>query len=272
MANASIRPAAVAGMFYPSDPRVLHSQVGEFLAKAVPLEIIPPPKALVLPHAGYVYSGAVAASGYVCLRDMRSVIRRVILLGPNHRAPLAGMALPASLAFETPLGSVEVDRAHWLALQSQPEVVVNDAPHDREHCLEVHLPFLQSVLDHFTITPVVVGQASSHAVAGLLEAVWGGPETLVVVSSDLSHYHPYRQAQACDQATVDQVLSLQGGLVPDQACGAAALNGLVLAARRHHLEPHLLDLRNSGDTAGDRARVVGYASIGFCERAPLVRH
>ncbi len=272
MANASLRPAAVAGMFYPSDPRVLQAQVGDFLAKALPLEPMGPPKALILPHAGYVYSGAVAATGYVTLRELRAVIRRVILLGPNHRVPLNGMALPASLAFDSPLGAVEVDRAHWLALQNLPGVVVDDLPHDREHCLEVHLPFLQTVLDHFTITPLVVGRTTAMAVAGLLEAVWGGPETLIVVSSDLSHYHTYRQAQSCDRATVDQILALESTLDPEQACGAIPVNGLALAARRHHLEPHLLDLRNSCDTSGDRQRVVGYASIGFCERKPLVRH
>lgn len=259
-------------MFYPSDPRALQSQVADFLAKAVPLELIPAPKALVLPHAGYVYSGPVAATGYAALRDLRTVIRRVILLGPNHRVPLAGMALPASLIFETPLGQVEVDRAHWQALQGRPDVVVDDRPHDLEHSLEVHLPFLQTVLERFTLTPLVVGQARAEAVASLLESVWGGPETLIVVSSDLSHYHPYRQAQSCDRATADQILSLQGGLDHQQACGATPLNGLLLAAHRHHLEPHLLDLRNSGDTAGDRQRVVGYASVGFCEVAPLVRH
>lgn len=272
MANASIRPPAVAGMFYPSDPRALQSQVGDFLAKAVPLEVIRPPKALVLPHAGYVYSGPVAATGYATVRELRSVIRKVILLGPSHRVPLAAMALPASQTFETPLGPVAVDRDQWLALQSQPGVVVDDRPHDLEHSLEVHLPFLQTVLEHFTLTPLVVGQVSAESVANLLESVWGGPETLVVVSSDLSHYHPYRQAQWCDRATADQILSLQGGLDHQQACGATPVNGLILAARRHHLEPHLLDLRNSGDTSGDRLRVVGYASIGFCERMPLVRH
>jgi MEMO1 family protein len=272
MANASIRHPAVAGMFYPSDPRALQSQVGEYLAQAVPLELIPPPKALVLPHAGYVYSGPVAATGYAALAALRSVIRRVILLGPNHRVALTGMALPASLIFQTPLGPVEVDREHWLALQDRPGVVVDDRPHDLEHSLEVHLPFLQTVLERFTLTPLVVGQAGAESVADLLDTVWGGPETLIVVSSDLSHYHPYHQARRCDQATAEQILSLKGGLDHQQACGATPVNGLLLAARRHGLEPHLLDLRNSGDTAGDRQRVVGYASIGFCEGAPRVRH
>lgn len=272
MASASIRHPAVAGMFYPSDPRALLSQVREYLSQAVPLETTPPPKALVLPHAGYIYSGPVAATGYAVLESLRDVIRRVVLLGPSHRVALSGMALPASLTFATPLGPVEVDREHWLALQNHPGVVVDDRPHHLEHSLEVHLPFLQTVLDRFTLTPLVVGHASAEVVAGVLEAVWGGPETLIVVSSDLSHYHTYIQAQRCDRATTDQILSLQVGLDHEQACGATPVNGLLLTARRHHLEPHLLDLRNSGDTAGDRQRVVGYASISFCERAPLVSH
>jgi AmmeMemoRadiSam system protein B len=272
MANASVRHPAVAGMFYPSDPRALQSQVQEMLSRAVPLELIPAPKALVLPHAGYVYSGPVAATGYAVLGALRKTIRRVILLGPNHRVSLTGMALPASLSFATPLGPVEVDREHWQSLQARPGVVVDDRPHDLEHSLEVHLPFLQTVLERFTVTPVVVGQASAEAVAGLLDAVWGGPETLVVVSSDLSHYHPYHQARWCDQATVEQILSLRGGLDHQQACGATPVNGLMLASRRHGLQARLLDLRNSGDTSGDRQRVVGYASIAFCEGAPRVRH
>lgn len=272
MANASIRHPAVAGMFYPSDPRALHSQLEEFLSRAVPLEVTPPPKALVLPHAGYIYSGPVAATGYAALKALREVVRRVILLGPNHRVALRGMALPASLTFATPLGPVEVDREHWLTLQDHPDVVVDDRPHQLEHSLEVHLPFLQAVLERFVLTPLVVGEASAESVASVLETVWGGPETLIVVSSDLSHYHTYIQAQRCDRATTEQILSLRGGLDHEQACGATPVNGLLLTARRHHLEPHLLDLRNSGDTSGDRQRVVGYASISFCERTPLVSH
>ncbi|MDY0012312.1 MAG: AmmeMemoRadiSam system protein B [Rhodocyclaceae bacterium] len=272
MANASVRTPAVAGAFYPADPRVLLSMIGEMLTRAVPLDEAPPPKALIVPHAGYIYSGPVAASAYAGLARLREIVRRVILLGPNHRVALGGMALPASLVFSTPLGEVEVDREHWQRLQQRPDVVVDDHPHAMEHSLEVHLPFLQAVLNHFTLTPLVVGDTPPEQVAALLEEVWGGPETLIVVSSDLSHYQPYHQAQWCDRSTVDQILHLDATLDHQQACGATSVNGLLRAARRHHLEPHLLDLRNSGDTSGDRQRVVGYASVALCEKLPHVHH
>lgn len=182
------------------------------------------------------------------------------------------MALPASLQFDTPLGALQVDRDAWQALQHTPDVIVSDAAHALEHSLEVQLPFLQASLEHFTLIPVLVGHAEPAAVAGLLEALWGGPETLIVVSSDLSHYQTYRQASWCDRASVEQILRLDPRLDHQQACGATPVNGLILAAERHGLQPHLLDLRNSGDTAGDRNRVVGYASVAFCEEPRHARH
>lgn len=273
MANASVRAAAVAGSFYPADPNTLHMQLVEMLGAALPLETLAiGPKALIVPHAGYIYSGAVAANAYASLGPAREQIRRVVLLGPCHRVAVRGMALPASLQFDTPLGALEVDREHWLALQQRPGVIVSDAAHALEHSLEVQLPFLQTQLEHFTLTPVLIGSADPKAVAALLEAVWGGPETLIVVSSDLSHYHSYREANWCDRASVEQILRLDPRLDHDQACGATPVNGLLLAAERHGLKPHLLDLRNSGDTAGDRNRVVGYASIAFCEEPHHARH
>jgi AmmeMemoRadiSam system protein B len=171
------------------------------------------------------------------------------------------MALPAAQSFITPLGAVAVDRDAWLRAREMPGVIVDDRPHADEHAIEVQLPFLQSTLNHFQILPVAVGEVDAHRVAALLESLWGGPETLIVISSDLSHYHPYRQAQWRDKATIAQIRQLDATLNGDQACGAGAINGLLLAACRHRLTPHLLDLRNSGDTAGDRERVVGYASI-----------
>ena len=274
MAGASIRPAAVAGQFYPGDERVLRMQVAALLAKAVPLENVSPPKALIVPHAGYLYSGAVAANAYCALAGLRDRIHRVVLLGPTHRMPVNGFAIPAAQAFSTPLGEIPVSRADWLALQVRSDVCVDDQPHAFEHCLEVQLPFLQTVLDRFTLVPILVGDAADEAVAEVLEALWGGPETLIVISSDLSHYLPYRQAQWIDRSTVEQMLALRTGIQHEQACGATPVNGLLLAARDHLLQPHLLDLRNSGDTAGDRSRVVGYASIAFCEResAAHARH
>ncbi len=265
MANASIRPAAVAGQFYPRDPLVLNAQLSELLSTAVALEAVPPPKAIIVPHAGYIYSGPVAATAYAALAGLRDVVRRVVLLGPTHRMAVDGFALPATQAFSTPLGTVPLSRSDWLALQGRADVCVDDRPHADEHCLEVQLPFLQTVLGGFELVPLLVGRASAEDVAGVLEALWDGPETLIVISSDLSHYLGYEQARHCDRLTIDQILALQGGLDHHQACGATPVNGLLRIAARFGLEPHLLDLRNSGDTAGDRGRVVGYASIAFCE-------
>lgn len=273
MANASVRAAAVAGSFYPADPDTLHMQLTEMLGAAMPLETLAaPPKALIVPHAGYMYSGPVAATAYSSLGATREQIRRVVLLGPCHRIAVRGMALPASLQFDTPLGALEVDRDHWQALQRDPDVIVSDAAHALEHSLEVQLPFLQTTLEHFTLIPILVGMADPAAVARVLETLWGGPETLIVVSSDLSHYQTYQQAGWCDRASIEQILRLDPHLDHQQACGATPVNGLMIAAERHGLQPHLLDLRNSGDTAGDRNRVVGYASVAFCEEPRHARH
>ncbi|MCK6408949.1 AmmeMemoRadiSam system protein B [Thauera sp.] len=268
MALASIRPAAVAGQFYPHDERVLRTQLAELLTTAVALEAAPSPKAIIVPHAGYIYSGPVAASAYAQLAALRQRIRRVVMLGPTHRVAVRGFALPAAQAFATPLGEVPLSRPDWLALQARDDVVVDDRPHALEHCLEVQLPFLQVCLERFEIVPVLVGDVSMQATASLIESLWGGPETLILISSDLSHYLGYREAQWSDRAAVEQMLELRAGLDHEQACGATPVNGLLIAARQHHLQAHLLDLRNSGDTAGDRAQVVGYTSIAFCEAEP----
>ncbi|MBS0544454.1 MAG: AmmeMemoRadiSam system protein B [Proteobacteria bacterium] len=268
MANASVRPAAVAGFFYPSDHRVLRTQLAELLSAAIPLESVVPPKAIIVPHAGYIYSGPVAATAYAGIAPLRDRIRRVVLLGPAHRMPVAGFALPAAQAFTTPLGEVPIGHNDWTVLQERPDVVVDDRPHAMEHCLEVQLPFLQTVLDNFELVPLLVGGASDAAVAEVLEGLWGGPETLIVISSDLSHFHTYREARIIDNATVDQVLNLGTALDHEQACGATPINGLIRVARRHALQPQLLDLRNSGDTAGPRDSVVGYTSIAFFEQVP----
>ena len=265
MAIASVRPAALAGQFYPREERVLRMQITEMLAAAYPPEHLTAPKAIIVPHAGYIYSGAVAANAYSSLGAVREQIRRVVVLGPAHRAPVRGFVLPAAQAFSTPLGEVPLSRLDWLMLQTRNDVYVDDQPHALEHCIEVQLPFLQTLLGSFSLVPILVGEASDEAVAELLEDLWGGPETLIVISSDLSHYLPYRQAQWIDRSTVDQVLELRPGISHQQACGATPVNGLLLAARRRLLKPQLLDLRNSGDTAGDRSRVVGYASLVFSE-------
>lgn len=265
MAIASVRPAALAGQFYPSNERVLRMQITEMLAAALPPEQVAPPKAIIVPHAGYLYSGVVAANAYRTLAGLREQIRRVIVLGPAHRASFRGFIVPAAEAFSTPLGEVPLSRIDWLMLQARDDVCIDDQPHALEHCIEVQLPFLQTMLGSFSLVPILVGEAADESVAELLEALWGGPETLIVISSDLSHYLPYRQAQWIDRSTVNQVLELRPGITHQQACGATPVNGLLMAAQRRLLKPRLLDLRNSGDTAGDRSRVVGYASLVFSE-------
>jgi AmmeMemoRadiSam system protein B len=221
---------------------------------------------LITPHAGYVYSGPVAAHAYALLgRGRATGIHRVVLLGPAHRVWVDGLAAPEADAFETPLGQIEVDTAALASLNDLPQVIRSDRAHAREHSLEVQLPFLQAVLGRFKLVPLVVGEAGAEAVAQVLERLWGGDETLIVITSDLSHYLPYAQATVADHATVQRILRLDAGLTPHEACGSAAINGALLAARRHGLSPRLLDLRNSGDTAGSRDRVVGYGAIVFEE-------
>jgi AmmeMemoRadiSam system protein B len=259
-------------MFYPAAPHQLHATLHALLAatqahEVQPKEVQVRPKAIIAPHAGYIYSGPVAASAYALLQPLRGTIRRVVLLGPVHRTWTPGLALPGVDAFDTPLGSIPIDHAAVAAIASLPQVTVHPAAHAEEHSLEVQLPFLQETLGEFSLVPLAVGGASAEAVANVLERLWGDDETLIVVSSDLSHYLPYAAAVATDRATLAEILDLHTGLVGEEACGAHPINGLLLAARRHGLAPHLLDYRNSGDTAGDRSRVVGYAAIAFTEAA-----
>ena len=243
---------------------MLRSRLDRLLAENA-REAERPPKVLIAPHAGYVYSGPVAASAYALLTPWSAHIRRVLLLGPAHRAPVRGLALPACDAFRTPLGTVSLDPEAVALARTLPQVCVDGAAHALEHSLEVHLPFLQVVLEKFTLVPFAVGQADAEEIAQVLDLLWGGVDTLIVISSDLSHYLPYERACAVDAFTAESVIRLQGQIGHDQACGATPINGLLVAARRRGLEAALLDLRNSGDTAGDRARVVGYAAMAFYE-------
>jgi hypothetical protein len=259
----NVRPAAVAGAFYPLQPHALRRMLEDCFDAANPSLLRP--KALIVPHAGYVYSGPIAASAYALLEPLRDIVRRVVLLGPVHRIWVKGLALPGAAAFETPLGQVTLDQAAIAAITDLPQVSVSAAAHAEEHSLEVHLPFLQTVLADFSLIPLAVGGASPEEVAEVLDRLWGGDETLIVVSSDLSHFLPYAEAKQVDTATADAILRLENHLVSEQACGANSINGLTLAARRHGLAPHLLDMRNSGDTAGDRGRVVGYAAFALVE-------
>jgi len=266
--TADTRAAAVAGLFYPGDTDALAREVQMLLAAvAQPKSPAGTPKALIVPHAGYIYSGPVAATAFASLRPLRGIIQRVVLLGPVHRFAIRGLALPGTQAFETPLGRVPLDREAVNRILALPlrQVTTSAAAHADEHSLEVQLPFLQQVLGDFRIVPLAVGDTTPAAVAEVIEALWGGPETLFVVSSDLSHYLPYQAAQQIDSTTCAAISRLQALDSHEQACGATPVNGLLLAARYHHLTPHLLDLRNSGDTAGDRHRVVGYAAFAFTE-------
>jgi AmmeMemoRadiSam system protein B len=257
-------------MFYPADAGQLAREVRSFL-DAPPARQLHP-KALIAPHAGYIYSGPVAGSAYAALKDIAPRIRRVVLLGPTHRVPVRGLALPDASAFDTPLGRIPLDQAAMQAVARLPQVAVNGAAHALEHSLEVQLPFLQTMLDEFSLLPLAVGDASAEEVAEVLEAVWGGDETLIVISSDLSHYLPYSAAQFVDGKTAEDIVQLRQPIELDQACGGIPISGLLLAALAHHLKPHLLDLRNSGDTAGDRERVVGYAAFAFSEEDSDARH
>lgn len=266
----TIRPPAVAGSFYPGNPERLATEIDLMLEEAgrrnPPAADEPFPKAVIVPHAGYVYSGPVAAGAYLRIGRGQGTVTRVVLLGPVHRVPVRGLALSTAAAFETPLGTTPLDRHAAELLAGLPQVVVSDAAHALEHSLEVQLPFLQRVLGDFSLLPLAVGDARPEAVAEVLERLWGGTETLIVISSDLSHYLPYDTARRLDRDTVQELLDLH--LLPshEQACGATPVNGMIAAARRKGLVPKLIDLRNSGDTAGDKGRVVGYAAIALYER------
>jgi AmmeMemoRadiSam system protein B len=257
------RPPSVAGLFYPADPVELASLVDRDLAAAIPRSEGPPPKAIIAPHAGYLYSGPIAASAYRQLIPRRGDIRRVVVLGPAHRTALDGLAVPEAKAFTTPLGSIPIDDELRARALTHDRVVASDAAHAGEHSIEVQLPFLQRVLgrERWALLPVVVGRADAHTVAEVLDDIWGGPETLVVVSSDLSHYEPYESAQRHDAATTAAIVARTGHVGTSDACGAHPMGGLLEVARRRGLDIDVVDLRNSGDTAGDRDRVVGYGSF-----------
>jgi MEMO1 family protein len=272
---SAIRPAAVAGTFYPGNAPELGRDVLALLEETHEATLAPGiPKGLIVPHAGYIYSGPVAANAYALLKPATGIVKRVVLLGPCHRFAVRGLALPAAAAFDTPLGRVAIDAEAVAALRRFPQVEVNAATHAHEHSLEVQLPFLQQVLREFNLVPLVVGAATVAQVAEVLEALWGGPETLIVISSDLSHYHSYDDARSIDRETVRAIASFRTDIDHEQACGATPVTGFLAAAKKRGLAPELLDARNSGDTAGGLDRVVGYASFAFWEprRAYDVEH
>lgn len=258
----SVRNPAVAGLFYPDDPRELHAMIVEYLGAVHATGTVP--KAIIAPHAGYIYSGPIAASAYVRIQPARGRITRVVLLGPAHRVGFHGLALSSADCFQTPLGRITVDQEAVKKISGLPQVHVMDAAHMQEHSLEVHLPFLQEALGEFSLVPLVVGDAGPDEVAEVLEALWGGPETLIVISSDLSHYHDYKTAQRLDRATSQAIEQLRlDDIQYDHACGRNPVSGLLQVARSRGLKAKTVDLRNSGDTAGSHDRVVGYGAYVF---------
>jgi len=261
--SMTTRPSAVAGLFYEDDPGRLRTQVLNLLTDVTASSNVMP-KALIAPHAGYVYSGRVAAAAFAMLRDSAQTITRVVLIGPAHYVRLRGIAAPTVNAFETPLGDVPVDVEALSEIADLQFVIRADAPHAPEHALEVELPFLQTALGSFRVVPLLVGDAAPQDVAHVLRRVWGGPETLIVVSSDLSHYHSYETARRLDLATAAAIEHGDwSSLGPNQACGYLAVAGLLMEAKRHTLKARRLSLCNSGDTAGSRDRVVGYGAWMF---------
>lgn len=260
----AIREPAVAGQFYPASAGTLGTTIRTFLDEAQVTEG-PPPKALIVPHAGYVYSGPIAATAYARLRPWRDRYHRVVLLGPCHGVAVSGLALSGADAFRTPLGDVPLDKTAIAGL-AMPDITVIEATHKFEHSLEVHLPFLQTVLGRFSLVPLVVGDAAPETVAAVLETLWGGSETLVVISSDLSHYLTYDDARHADSDTCRAIENFAARSIDRRhACGATPIGGLLIVARRRGMRVTTLDLRNSGDTAGDRDAVVGYGAWQFTE-------
>jgi AmmeMemoRadiSam system protein B len=260
-----VRPPAVAGRFYPANPGLLESRVMDLLAAARPPDLPARPQALIVPHAGYTFSGPIAASGYAWLAPCADRIERVVILGTCHTPGVDSLVTSSAEVFQTPLGDVPVDRPAVKAALEQPGVEVDDPAQDRDHSIEVQLPFLQIVVDReFAIVPFLVGHVGPEVVADLLDALWGGDETLVLVSSDLSHHLSYEEAREMDRGTADAIERLDAeALGPRSACGRTAIAGLLHAARRHGLHCRTLDLRSSADTAGPRDRVVGYGAWAF---------
>ena len=262
-----VRPSAVAGQFYPGNADRLRKQVSDLLANiAMPIKNIP--KALIVPHAGYVYSGATAAAAFATLRDGAQTIRRVVLIGPAHHVHVRGIAAPTVDAFETPLGRVPVDKSALNAIAGLPFVIQDDLAHAPEHALEVELPFLQTLLVSFQVVPLLVGDATPEEIAQMMLQLWESPGTLIVVSTDLSHYHNYEAARRLDAATAAAIERGDwASLGPHQACGSRALAGLLIETGRRGLKIRRLSLCNSGDTAGSRDRVVGYGAWMFAQTA-----
>ena len=257
------RPTAVAGLFYPADTHELATLVKSELSQAT-ATTEHHPLAIIVPHAGYIYSGAVAASVFKTIQTLRSIIKRVVLIGPSHRVGFQGLALSSADFFDTPLGAIRLDKQAQEKLLAIPDIVLLDQAHANEHSLEVQLPFLQQVIDDFTLIPIVAGNARPELVCQAIETLWDGHETLIVISSDLSHYHDYQTAQQLDNSTSQSIVDLDYTAIHSaNACGYIGVNGMLLFAQQHHLKASVVDLRNSGDTAGTKDSVVGYGAYIF---------
>lgn len=261
---SEIRLASVAGVFYPADRVALQSQIDAYLQAVGPVpQRARPPKILIAPHAGYAYSGAIAAQAHALFAPWRTKIKRVVILGPAHRVPTRGIAASSAAGFETPMGVVPVDRdmvAHAIEMH---DTIIHDDAHANEHAIEVQLPFLQTVLEEPKIVPLLVGLSAPVAVTRLMRHLWGADDTVFLISSDLSHYLPDASARRVDRASVERILALRADLNHDEACGATAINAALALAREHRLSARLLAMCNSGDTGGDRSKVVGYCAVAF---------
>ena len=267
----TVRQPAVAGLFYPSNADQLASDISQFLLASHPLDKLPPPKAFIVPHAGYAYSGSVAAEAYAQLNSYRRHIKQVIILGPAHRVALQGLAIMDVQYFRTPLGDIAQDNRLCEELLELPQVNVLDQAHWQEHSLEVQLPFLQTVLEDFSVVALAVGDSTASEIEQVLNKVWGGPETLIVISSDLSHYKDYQTATYVDRSTCEAIEKLDIEHIDyQQACGCVGVKGLLRAARRRDMQVTTLALCNSGDRGGDKEHVVGYGSWAFSE--PLIKN
>ena len=262
----NIRPPAVAGTFYPENPDTLRDVIEQNIAQTAPLSRTEIPKVLIVPHAGYIYSGPIAGSAYTLLVPYRQLINRVVIIGPSHRVGFHGVALSNADNFKTPLGLIPIDKKSQAKLAEIAGVHIMDKAHEAEHSVEVQLPFLQYMLDTFSIVPIVAGDASPQLIAKIIKTLWAGPETLILISSDLSHFHNYLTAQQLDRATSQAILTMDINAIDSQhACGCVGIRGLLTFTQQHPMETSILDVRNSGDTAGSKDSVVGYGAYLFSE-------
>lgn len=263
--TTAVRVEAVAGTFYPGECQTLQTEVDSLLADASsslsPVSFSTQLKAIITPHAGYIYSGSVAAAAYKTLESIASMVTRVVLLGPSHQVGFRGLAYCSANYYQTPLGQIPIDQVSIDQIKSLPQTSELDNAHKDEHSLEVQLPFLQTVLGDFSLVPIVVGDANPNEVAEVIDALWGNEETLIVISTDLSHFLNYEQARKVDSNTCKAIEEFRyKDISYDDACGRTPLQGMLKTAQQRQLNITTLSVQNSGDTAGTKERVVGYGA------------